>query len=181
MSQPSTESSHLLQQPVVNEPSQAEHRQRRSSTFSCKHFCLPSKAAILIILWTAAVGAVYNLVLLVAAGTMITTNPLYSDISTVNDYLPYAILAFVTMLYPLSGFIADVYCGRLRVAVISLNFILTFTLLLCSLEIIGFATNALAFRNYSAMVHVVFHNAKGITLLTLILVSLIAFIIARQT
>ena len=79
------------------------------------------------------------------------------------------------MLYPLSGFIADVYCKRLRVAVISLSFILAFTLLLCSLEIIGFATNALAYRNYS--VYVSFHNAKGITLLPLILVSLVSFII----
>ena len=50
-------------------------------------------------------GAVYNLVLLVAAGIMVTANPLYPDRSiTVSDYLPYAILAFVTMLYPLSGF-----------------------------------------------------------------------------
>ena len=100
---PSTESSHLLQQPAINEPSQAEHRKRGSLTFSCKHFCLPSKAAILIILWTAAVGAVYNLVLLVVAGIMVAANPLYPDSSIIlNDYFPYAILAFVTMLYPLN-------------------------------------------------------------------------------
>ena len=74
---PSTESSHLLQQPVINEPSQAEHRQRGSSTFSYKHLCLPSKAAIFIILWTVAVAeAVYHFVLLVVVVTMVVTNPL---------------------------------------------------------------------------------------------------------
>ena len=94
---PSTELSHLLQQPIINEPSQVERRQRETSSCPCKHFCLPSKAAILIILWTAAVGAVYNFVLLVAVVIMVTTNTLRPDISiTVNDYLPYAILAFVS-------------------------------------------------------------------------------------
>ena len=112
MNQLSTESSHLLQRPEsdINERSQGEQNQQGSSTCSCKHLCLPSKAAILIILWTAAVGAVYNFVLLVAVVLMIAI--IHPDISiTLNDYVPYAILAIVSMLYPLSGFIADVYCG----------------------------------------------------------------------
>ena len=77
-------------------------------------------------------GAAYNFLLMVVAAVMIATNPLvYPDTSiTVNDYLPYAILALVSMLYPVSGFIADIYCRRLRVAVISLSFILAFTTML---------------------------------------------------
>ena len=75
------------------------------------------------IFWTAAVGAIYNLVLILAVA-LVDTRPLSPDISiSANDCLPYAILAFVTMLYPLSGFIADVYYGRLKVVVISLSFI----------------------------------------------------------
>jgi hypothetical protein len=120
------------------------------------------------------VGAVYNFVLLVAVVFMITINP--PDISiTLNDYIPYAILVVASMLYPLSGFIADVYCGRLRVAVISLCFILAFVLLICFIEIIGFATNSLAYRNNS--VHLVLHHeAKGF-LLILVIFSLVTFII----
>ena len=152
MNQLPTESSHLLQRPDINE---GEQNQQGSSTYSCKHVCLPSKAAILIILWTAAVGAMYNFILLVAVVLMVTIDP--PDISiTINYYVPYAILAIVSMLYPLSGFIADVYCGRLRVAVISLCFILGFLLLICFTEIIGFATHSLAYRNDS--VHIVLHH-----------------------
>ena len=74
--------------------------------------------------WTAAVGAVYNLVLLVTV-IFIDTTPLSPDISiSAAVYLPYAILALVSMLYPLSGFIADVCCGRFKTVVIGLCFIL---------------------------------------------------------
>ena len=127
------ESSCLLQQPVYNEPLQQGWQE---SSCSCKHLCLPFKAAILTIFWTVAVGTTYNLVLLLTV-MLVDTRPLSPDISiSANDCLPYAILALVTMLYPLSGFTADVCCGRLKVVVISLCFILTFILLLCFIEIL---------------------------------------------
>jgi hypothetical protein len=53
-----------------------------------------------------------------------------------NDCLPYAVLAFVSMFYPLSGFIADVRCGRLKSVTIGLCLIFTFMLLLCLVEIL---------------------------------------------
>ena len=178
MNQLSTESSHLLQRPDINEPSpqlQGEQSQQGNSTCSSKHLCLPSKAAILIILWTAAVGAVYNFVLLMAVIVMIAIVP--PDISiTFNDYIPYAILVIVSMLYPLSGFIADVYCGRLRVAVVSLCFILGFLLLICFIEIIGFATSSLVYHNNSVQL-VIHHEVEGFLILILAIISLIAFII----
>ena len=40
--------------------------------------------------------------------------------------LPYAILALVMMFYPLSGFIADICCGRLKAVIICLICILSF-------------------------------------------------------
>jgi peptide/histidine transporter 3/4 len=176
MDQLPTESTHLLQQPDIDILSKIEHRQQGSSTCFCNHFCLPSKAAILIILWTAAVGAVYNFVLLMTVVIMIAISPvLYDPDMTLNDYIPYAILAVASMLYPLSGFIADVYCGRLRVAVISLCFILGFVLLICFVEIIGFA---LAYRNNSESVRLVLHHeAKGFLFLILVIFSLVTFII----
>ena len=118
-----TESSHLLHHPVINEPSFSPQRQQESSC-ACKHLCLPSKAAILMIFWTAVVGVVHNLVLILAF-VLVDTRPLSPGISiSANDYLLYAILAFVSMLYPLSGFIADVCCGRFKAVLTGLCLII---------------------------------------------------------
>ena len=86
---------------------------------SSKHLCLPSKAAILILLWTAIVGAMYFIFMGLAIALQTNSSRINSNIS-MYDSLPYAILALVMMLYPLSGFIADVCCGRLKIVVISL-------------------------------------------------------------
>ena len=54
------------------------------------------------------------------------------------DLIPYAVLAVVMTLYPVSGFIADVCCGRFKVAMISLAlflFSLLFLVLACFLNI----------------------------------------------
>ena len=133
-----TESSHLLYHPVINDPEASspspQRRQDSSIICSCKHLCLPSKAAILILFWTAVVDTVYNVVLILAA-VIADTWSLSPDISiSANYYLPYAILAFVSMLYPLSGFIADVCCGRLKAVLTGLCLIFTFILLLCLVE-----------------------------------------------
>ena len=167
----STESSHLLQQPIINESSPQSQQESPRST----HLCLPSKAAILLIFWTAVVGAVYNHVLLVTA-LLIDINPLSPDISiSANDCLPYAILALVTMFYPLSGFIADVYCGRLKTVVIGLCFILAFILLIFFVAIVDLATkiHSLNYYNHSMLLH----QAEGLIAFILAIISLVAFII----
>ena len=108
--------------------SMSSPRQWKSVCISCppsKHLCLPSKAAILILLWTATVGAIYNILVGSAALLQISNARINSNIS-VYEPLPYAILALVMMFYPLSGFIADVCCGRLKAVVVSLMFLLSF-------------------------------------------------------
>ena len=136
MNQQPTESSRLLRQRALSVPLPHGHWKKSRS---CQHLCLPSKAAILIIFWTAFVGTLYNYVLLLAA-TIVDTTQISPDNSiSANAYLPYTILAFVSMLYPLSGFIADVYCGRLKVVAVGLCFILTFLLLVCLSYIVAFA------------------------------------------
>ena len=174
MNRVSIESSRLLQQPVINEALKLPQSQQESLTCSCKYLCLPSKAAILMIFWAAAVGAVYNSVMLVTV-VIVDTKPLSPDISiSANDCLPYAILALVTMSYLLSGFIADVCCGRFKTVVIGLCFILVFVLLICLVEIVLLATKlhvqVLSDDNY-------FHQAEGIIILILSLISLVAFIV----
>ena len=79
----------------------------------CKSLCVPSKGAILIIIWTATVGMLYNFLLSIAVVLTYNNTPVGVSIS-LFDSVTYAILAIIMMFYPLSGFIADVYCGRLR-------------------------------------------------------------------
>ena len=76
------------------------------------------------------------------------------------------------IFYPLSGFIADVCCERLKTVMISLCFLLLF---LFTLGIIGILLvvklpNVVYFSEY-------FHSGVGIFVVTLLLVSLLFFII----
>ena len=90
---------------------------------SLKHICLPSKAAVLILLWTAIVGTMYNTSITLSV-TSILAFPQSQPGLSAYDPLPYAILAIVMMFYLLSGFIADVCCGRLKTVVARLTFLL---------------------------------------------------------
>ena len=56
---------------------------------------------------------------------LVFSNPAQNAILLQYEPLSYAILALVMMFYPLSGFIADICCGRLKAVVISLAFILS--------------------------------------------------------
>ena len=135
-------------------------------SLSCKHLCLPSNTAILMIFWTVAVGTTNNLVLLLTA-MLVDTRPLSPDVRMIAYLMPYC-MALVTMLYPLSGFIADVCCGRLKVVVINLCFILTFILLLCFTEIV-----VLVSKPHSINTYMIFHQTVGITAVSVILISLV--------
>ena len=130
-----TESTSLLHQPINEDPN--IHRRK---TKHCQRFCLPSKSATLMLFWTAVVGTVYHFVMIVTVA-LIDTKSESTDLSlSTNDFLAYAILAIIAMVYPFSGLIADVYCGRLKTVQISLLFILTFALLLCLAVIIAYST-----------------------------------------
>ena len=127
--------------------------QQKSVCISCppsKHLCLPSKAAILILLWTAIVGAMYYIFVDLAAVLQTDRSRINSNVS-MYDSLPYAILALVMMLYPLSGFIADVWCGRLKTVVISLVILLFCLIILLIGLVIG--ETATAFNIDQALSH----------------------------
>ena len=86
-----------------------------------KHLCLPSKSAILILLWTAIVGLIYHTIITLFT---ISVESIRHPQPLIFDLLPYALKAVVMMFYLLSGFTADVCCGRLRMTVISLILLL---------------------------------------------------------
>ena len=163
-----TESTSLLHQPINEDPN--IHRRK---TKHCQRFCLPSKSATLMLFWTGVVGTVYYFVL-IATVALIDSRSTDISLST-NYFLAYAILAIIAMVYPFSGLIADVYCGRLKTVQISLLFILTFVLLLCLGIIIVYSTNLhfmLMHINLSA-----FHLPEGIVVCIIILVALVIYII----
>ena len=164
-----SESSHLLVNTVSEKDSSP--LQQKSVCISCppsKHLCLPSKAAILILLWTIVVGVAYHSFVGLSAMVVIT-NSHPNTIFTEYEPLPYAILALVMMFYPLSGFIADVCCGRLKTVVVSLGFLLSCMILLL-LGLAVFVT--LPKPDILAAVH-----NQGILVLFLASFSLFAFVI----
>ena len=115
-----SESSHLLVNTVSEDSSSALQRKCVCISYPrLKNLYLPSKAAILILLWTAIVGATYHNFVGFSA-LLVMGNPRPNTILSKYEPLPYAVFAIVMIFYPLSGFIADVYCGRLKTVVVSL-------------------------------------------------------------
>ena len=142
----------------------------------CKVLCLPSKAAILIIIWTATIGILYNFLLVIAVA--VTYSNTQAGINVLMfDSLTYAILAIIMMFYPLSGFIADVYCGRLRTVFISMCLLFCYVILTFLIWLIIFLYlpdhDLLKFKGISSLVT----SFPGVMVLLLFTLSLVAFVI----
>ena len=154
-------------------PTAANVHQRKHHRF-CQSFCIPSKAAVLILLWTAVVGIAYYCAMSFVV-IAIHTNPLTTASISVFSSVVYATLALAMMFYPLSGFMADVCCGRLKVIAISVCLFLVCGLVICFIEILVFILNLeiIHYNDYITYLH------KSVTLFGfgLILFSLICFII----
>ena len=141
----------------------------------CQNVCLPSKAAILIILWTAIIGTMYYFILSVAV-IAIYTNPLTT--TSIPEYasLLYAILALAMVFYPLSGFLADVCCGRLKIVILSLCLLSICGLLVCFVEIIALAIN-LESENYYSIFQNFHEEIVYRFLFTFMLITIVLFIV----
>ena len=94
--------------------------------------CLSSKWVLLILVWTLTVSVVYAGLVNIAAGfalasigigTFADSNPLTSPFCIIH-----AVLVFTAMLYPLSGFLADIWCGRFKAIMIGLFCLLPSTI-----------------------------------------------------
>ena len=106
----------------------------RQGLLKLKSLCRFSKAVYLILTWTLIVGAIYAGILFVAAEFIHTSAALRSSIF-INDNIfisplciTQAVLAFTAMLYPLSGFLADVWCGRFKTVMVGLSCLLFSTI-----------------------------------------------------
>ena len=142
----------------------------------CKLLYVPSKAATLIIIWTAIIGMLYNVILDISM--IMTYSNAQGGISiSMFDSVSYAILAFIMMFYPLSGFIADVYCGRLRTVFISMCLLLCYVILTSFMGLIILSHlpthDLLKNRDISLLVS----NFPGVLVILLLPISLLAFVI----
>ena len=145
--------------------------QERSVCVSChplKHLCLPSKAAILILLWTAIAGIVYYGAVDIAAVIIVGHTDHYTGM-LMFDALLYAMLAVIMIFYPLSGFITDVCCGRLKTIVISLIMLFNVVILVSIAMVVSSTMKSHDLYHFT-------HN-RGILVVILASLSLLSFII----
>lgn len=113
------------------------------SWLQCKIF-ITSKASVLILLWSVLIGAIYVSLLnsFAVLGFIVENSPRVRDshyravIWTV--LAAYTLLALIRLVYPLSGFLADIYCGRYKAITISFSVLLVAMLSLSISAIIGF-------------------------------------------
>ena len=109
----------------------------------CKIF-ITSKASVLILIWSVLIGAIYVSLLnsFAVLGFIVENSPPVRH----NHYraviwtvlAAYALLALIRLVYPLSGFLADIYCGRYKAITISFSVLLVAMLCLSISVIIGF-------------------------------------------
>ena len=126
-------------QPLLGSPlPQLSYRKRLGHACAFpRHLCPPSKAAALILVWSAIVGSTYTFAMdsSVALGVAGKTLKIHGHKHHLNIFIniliPYTCLALVLLIYPLSGFMADVCCGRYKTVIGSL------CILVCSM---GFFT-----------------------------------------
>ena len=86
---------------------------------------LPSKGAVLILFWTLVVGILYQLITagsILGLNTQMEMNTTFYQVSV--DIGVRTVFAIASCLYPLSGFVADVYVGHYRIIIFSLLLLL---------------------------------------------------------
>ena len=119
---------------------------RCSSRVPCNIF-VTSKASVLILLWSVLIGAIYMSLLnsFSVLGFVVEDSPRLRNshyqaiIWTVLG--AYTLLALIRLVYPLSGFLADTYCGRYKAITISFSVLLVAMLSLSISAVIGFTQN----------------------------------------
>lgn len=101
------------------------YRQKFASISVClqRHF-LTSKVIVLILLWMVLIGAVYHATIGIILMFLIHATPVLLLGVSVPFVILYSFIVIVFFFYPVSGFIADVYCGRFRMIATSLSVIL---------------------------------------------------------
>ena len=142
------------------------------------NICVNSKPALLILVWSVVMGAVY-LCLLSSFGVLgyilRNTNrhsPLETVIPTYTLVAAYAFLAIVLLLYPLSGYLADVHCGRYKTVTKSLLLFWVAMIFLSAAAILALVRN---FENFKSLKYIIPLGLCVLFFILLIIVSLAGY------
>ena len=113
-------------------PSRDHRHANMCSRICCQQSPL-SKAILMILVWTMIVGEMYTTVHVVIVAFISSYVPMGEShlVNAVSSPLGLvsAILAAIAIFYPLSGFVADVWCGKFKIIIISLTTILFCTII----------------------------------------------------
>ena len=128
-----------------------EHRYANPYSQFCCCQSPPSKALLLILAWTVVVSEIYYLIQVIFITFIGNYVPMGVDhlLNAVSSPLGFisAILAAIAIFYPLSGFLADVWCGQFKVIIISLTTVLFSTIIVVITVIIWSNLNDTQHRN----------------------------------
>ena len=147
-----------------------------------KHLCLSSKAAILIILWATVVGTAYSFIQDIVVVSILGSRYAHSEDVAILDLIPYVTLTLIMTFYPLSGFIADICCGRFRTVMFSLTLMLISFMLLgivCMLAFYAIESKTALTLNHGLQPQFK-KTVAGIILLSLALVLFITGLVGFQ-
>ena len=127
-----------------------------NNRFRCQLFryiCLPSKPAIVLICLAIVVGAVQKIFSIICATIFVVGGHYVSELWAV--IISYSLLSMTVILYPISGFLADVFYGRFKILMISMClFIVSFMLLPIALALV--LTDPQLYQFYLSSVKLVF-------------------------
>ena len=98
-------------------------------------FCVMSRAIFVIFLWSVLVGSVHFCALNAALSLLIDVNPLMDVDASLPFVIVFSLVAIVSIFYPVNGFLADVYCGRYKMIIVSLG-IVWFSLIAALLAVV---------------------------------------------
>ena len=117
--------------------------------FCCRQVYLQHKAVVLILVWTMIVGELLAFEQLLTGEVIDSYVPFSNNgnkyfSNTVSSPLAFIyaiILAVIAMFYSLGGFLADIYCGRFKIVMIGLGFLVfSFSTLIVVLIWLGTVT-----------------------------------------
>ena len=175
------EESDLLIHPVSSKEAQtsllspATESQRPLRQLSCLpcNICVKSKAAMLILVWSIIIGAIYLVLLnsfgVIGFGLQHNARRFHIPVNVIvyTVIAAYAFLALVLLVYPLSGYLADIYCGRYKAVTISFALLWVAMLLLSCAAIIGI-TRSWKFNHFGLYRLILFGLLVSLSLILII-------------
>lgn len=153
---------------LPNPLSQSSKRILTRTNCWSRSLCIPSKAVLLIILWTVVNTTAFATFMSILSVHFFTVPHVYF-VPAIYGFIPYITVALLMIFYPLSGFIADICCGRFKTIIISQTLTTLSLVLTCAATIVLRSKTANDIHTY--------FQGQGIIALILLISAAILFCI----